>query len=275
MQRICLEWRCRGLRTALVPTMGFFHAGHLSLMRWARANADRVVVSLFVNPTQFGPGEDLDAYPRDRGRDESLARGAGIDLLFSPLREAMYEQDHSTLITVEDLSGLLCGRSRPTHFRGVATVVAKLFNLCLPSVAVFGEKDWQQLTVVRRMVRDLNVPVHIQGLPIVREQDGLAMSSRNAYLTTEERAQAPAIFNGLLRIRDMVEEGETRGETLVEAYRTWIAGNAPLGRIDYVEIVSPTTLEPLPEIDGPAMIAVAVHLGRARLIDNLMLQGRT
>jgi pantoate--beta-alanine ligase len=258
----------------LVPTMGFFHEGHLSLMRWARANADRVVVSLFVNPIQFGPGEDLGTYPRDTARDEAKARVEGVDLLFAPASEAMYAGDHCAMITVDCLSGLLCGKSRPTHFRGVATVVAKLFNLCTPTVAVFGEKDWQQLAVIRQVVRDLNFPVQIKPMPIVRERDGLAMSSRNAYLSSEERAQAPAIHGEMLHIRDLVGQGELSSASLISRYRERIARRAPLGRVHYVEIVHPTTLQPVSSVDGAALMAVAVSMGRARLIDNLLLQGQ-
>jgi pantoate--beta-alanine ligase len=274
LQCICREWRCQGLSIALVPTMGFFHEGHVSLMRWARTHTDRVVVSLFVNPIQFGPGEDLEAYPRDSGKDASIAKQEGVDLLFAPPREAMYAGDHSTHVSVGDLGGVLCGRSRPTHFRGVATVVAKLFNLCMPSVAVFGEKDWQQLTVVRRMVRDLNIAVQIQGMPIVREKDGVAMSSRNAYLTSKERTQAAAIHAGMEHVRMMVQGGEQGSALLIQAFREWIAAKAPLGRIDYAEIVHPKTLEPLQTLTGPALMTVAVHLGRARLIDNLHLRAQ-
>jgi pantoate--beta-alanine ligase len=271
LQRTCLEWRCRGLETALVPTMGSFHEGHLSLMRWARANAQKVIVSLFVNPIQFAPTEDLSSYPSDRGRDEALARGEGVDILFCPTPEAMYGQGASTLVAVPALSRTLCGKSRPNHFQGVATVVAKLFNLCLPNVAVFGEKDWQQLKVVARMVSDLNMPVRIQPMPIVRESDGLAMSSRNAYLSTEERAQAPAIHAGLRLVREMARSGETSCARLIEAFGRSLVGGAPLARIDYAEIVDPQSLETLETLSGPALMAVAVHLGRARLIDNILL----
>jgi pantoate--beta-alanine ligase len=252
--------------------MGSFHEGHLSLMRWARANAQKVIVSLFVNPIQFAPTEDLSSYPSDRSRDEALARGEGVDILFCPTPEAMYGQGPSTLVAVPALSRALCGKSRPNHFQGVATVVAKLFNLCLPTVAVFGEKDWQQLKVVSRMVDDLNMPVRIQPMPIVRESDGLAMSSRNAYLSAEERAQAPAIHAGLRLVREIARSGETNCPRLVEAFGGSLGSSAPLARIDYAEIVEPQSLETLETLSGPALMAVAVHLGRARLIDNLLLR---
>lgn len=265
------HWRTEGLRIALVPTMGYFHEGHLSLMRRARSLADRVVVSRFVNPTQFGPAEDLDAYPRDAERDIALAEAEGVDALFQPAPEAMYAPDHATWVEVPALSTVLCGTSRPIHFRGVCTVVLKLFYLARPHTAVFGEKDWQQLTVIRRMVRDLNVDVDIVGQPIVREADGLALSSRNAYLTPAERAQAPGIHRGLLAMAEQVRRGERHAAVLLDGLKSQLKREVPLGEPDYLAIVHPDTLQPLTELDDAARVAVAVNLGRARLIDNLRL----
>lgn len=265
------EWRAQGRSIALVPTMGFFHDGHLALMKRGRSLADRLVVSRFVNPTQFGPGEDLDAYPRDAGRDAELAAAAGADALFQPDPEAMYAPDHATWVEVPELSGVLCGASRPTHFRGVCTVVLKLFHLARPHVAVFGEKDWQQLAIIRRMVRDLNVDVRIEGCPIVREPDGLAMSSRNAYLTPEERAQAPGIRKAMLAVAEKVRAGERDAGTLKAFLEERLQADVPLGRADYLAFVHPDTLRTLTVLDDAALLAVAVRLGRARLIDNLRL----
>lgn len=265
------QWRAEGLRIALVPTMGYFHAGHLSLMQRAAALADRVIVSRFVNPTQFGPGEDLDAYPRDPEHDIALAAEAGAHALFQPEPDAMYSPDHATWVEVPALSGVLCGATRPIHFRGVCTVVLKLFHLARPHVAVFGEKDWQQLAIIRRMTRDLNVDVRIEGHPIVREADGLALSSRNAYLTPEERAQAPGIRRGLLMLRERVRAGERDAAALTQALADHLKREVPLGDPDYLSIVHPDTLETLARLEDAALAAVAVRLGRARLIDNLRL----
>ena len=265
------QWRTEGQRIALVPTMGYFHEGHLSLMRRARSLADRVVVSRFVNPTQFGPTEDLDSYPRDAERDIALAGAEGVDALFQPAPESMYAPDHPTWVEVPALSSVLCGASRPIHFRGVCTVVLKLFHLARPHVAVFGEKDWQQLTVIRRMVRDLNVGVDIVGHPIVREADGLALSSRNAYLTAEERAQAPNIYKGLLAVAESVRQGERDATTLLDDFKERLKREVPLGEPDYLSIVHPDTLQNLTKLTDAALIAVAVRLGRARLIVNLRL----
>lgn len=265
------RWRAEGLRIALVPTMGYFHEGHLSLMRRARLLAHRVVLSRFVNPTQFGPAEDLDAYPRDAERDLALARAEGVDALFQPAPEVMYAPDHATWVDVPALSSVLCGASRPLHFRGVCTVVLKLFHLARPHVAVFGEKDWQQLTVIRRMARDLNVDVEIVGHPIVREADGLALSSRNAYLTPDERAQAPGIRRGLLATAEQVRRGERDAAVLLDTLRKHLKRDVPLGEADYLAIVHPDSLQSLTSLDDAALIAVAVRLGKARLIDNLRL----
>ncbi|EGJ49414.1 pantoate--beta-alanine ligase [Desulfocurvibacter africanus] len=274
-QERCWNWRCAGLNTVLVPSMGFFHEGHLRLMDAARqraGSAGKAMVSLFVNPTQFGPSEDLAAYPRDFERDRDLAESRGVDVLFAPEPEAMYAPDAGTWVEVPSLSTGLCGVSRPIHFRGVATVVSKLLLLAMPRAAIFGQKDWQQLAVIRRMVRDLNIPVEIVGHPIVREADGLALSSRNVYLTPEERRLAPEIHAGLEQAREAVQAGEASAERIVAAFATHLAKKIPAARIDYAQIVHPDSLAPLECVDGPALMVVAVFLGKARLIDNMLLR---
>lgn len=275
LQALCLAARAAGRRTALVPTMGFFHAGHLSLMRHARAESDLLAVSLFVNPSQFGPGEDLANYPRDLERDAALAEGEGADILFAPTAEAMYPSGFATVVEVPALAAGLCGRSRPVHFRGVATVVTRLLLLALPHLAVFGEKDWQQLAIIKRLARDLGFPTRIEGRPIMREPDGLALSSRNVYLSAEERAQAPALYQGLRLARQWAEEGERDVASLVERLRRWYADHLPLGAVDYLEVVDADAIAPLdrlPEAGAArALLAAAVRLGKARLIDNILL----
>ncbi|CAI3240074.1 pantoate--beta-alanine ligase [Desulfovibrio legallii] len=268
----CRAWRKAGDDIALVPTMGYYHAGHEDLMTHARGLARRLVVSLFVNPTQFGPGEDLEAYPRDPERDAAIAAAHGADVLFRPEPGLMYAPDHATWVEVPELAKGLCGQTRPVHFRGVCTVVLKLFLLTGADVAVFGQKDWQQQAILRRMARDLNVPVRIVTRPTVREADGLALSSRNLYLTPEERAQAPEIRQGLLYARKLAEEGETSVSLLREAVlRRW-AERLPLGRLDYLSVVHPESLAPLTEAGDAALMACAVRMGKARLIDNILLR---
>jgi len=269
-QSLCLEWRAKGVRLGFVPTMGYFHDGHLRLMDAARAETDRLAVSIFVNPTQFGPSEDLAAYPRDMERDTALARERGADVLFTPSPEAMY-QGPEVWVDVPEVSRHLCGASRPGHFRGVATVVAKLLLLAMPHLAVFGEKDRQQLAVIRAMARQLFIPTIIKGHSIVREADGLAMSSRNVYLSADERAMAPMIHRGLTALRDDLAAGERDVKTLLTRLRERYGRTLPLGEVDYVEIVHPETMTPLSMVTGPAVAAVAVRLGRARLIDNIEL----
>lgn len=269
---LCRAWRDQGRVIALVPTMGYFHAGHASLMRYARARADKVVTSLFVNPTQFGPDEDLAAYPRDPERDAALADSLGVDALFAPTPEAMYAADHATLVSVPALSQGLCGTTRPTHFQGVCTVVLKLFMLTMPHMAVFGEKDWQQLAIIRRMARDLNVPVQVTACPTEREDDGLAMSSRNVYLTDVERAQAPEIRRGLLLARDMVRRGETDAARLCRTVLEYWNARLPLGRPDYLSVTDADSLAPRDAVSPGTLMACAVRLGKARLLDNIMLQ---
>jgi len=282
-QSLCWSWRAQDQRTALVPTMGYLHQGHISLIEWARANADKVMVSLFVNPAQFGPNEDLDRYPRDPEGDAAKARAAGADVLFAPTPAAMYPQGFATTVSVAGLTTGLCGRSRPGHFDGVATVVSKLLLLAMPSVAVFGQKDWQQLAVLTRMAADLDFPVEIAGRPIVREPDGLALSSRNVYLSPEERAQAPAIHQGLLMARhwaaELASDSPATGaagvpaSALIDRLAAHYASRMPAGTVDYIECVHPGTMRPVTLLGGPALLAVAVTFSRARLIDNLLLAG--
>jgi pantoate--beta-alanine ligase len=257
-----------GHTIGLVPTMGFFHEGHLGLMRTAGRRADRVVVSLFVNPTQFGPNEDLDAYPRDFERDCSLARGVGVDVLFAPQAEAMYPQGSRTTVKVTGLTDHLCGAARPGHFDGVATVVTKLFNIVRPDLAVFGQKDFQQLAVIRRMTTDLNMGVEIIGHPIVREPDGLAMSSRNTYLRDDQRRAALSLSRSLALARELAGRGERETAKLAQAVRGLIL-DRPGTEIDYVSFVDDRTLQPVDRVDDHTVLALAVKIGgRVRLIDN-------
>ncbi|MDR2819597.1 MAG: pantoate--beta-alanine ligase [Desulfovibrio sp.] len=270
---VCRGWHADGQDIALTPTMGCYHAGHEDLMHYGRMLAKRLVVSLFVNPAQFGPGEDLQAYPRNAERDAAIAKKCGADILFMPEATDMYMPDYATWVDVPELSAALCGQSRPTHFRGVCTVVLKLFLLTMADVAVFGAKDWQQQTIIRRMVRDLGMPTRIEARPTVREADGLALSSRNVYMTADERAQAPEIYQALRYAGDMVAGGESSATLLRKAVlRRW-AERLPLGRLDYLAVVHPDTLSPLDSVDGPAIMACAVRMGKARLIDNILLRG--
>ena len=270
-QKHCLKLRAQGRRLALVPTMGAHHAGHQSLMRAARDSGARVLVSLFVNPAQFEPNEDLAAYPRNPDSDAESAAAAGADLLFMPAPQSMYAADHATWVETPALARTLCGLSRPQHFRGVCTVVLKLLLLSQAQLAFFGEKDWQQLVIIRRMVRDLNVPAAIRGCPTVREADGLAMSSRNAYLTPEERAQAPQIQAGLQQARELARRGERSAKILCAAVLEYWDRHLPLGRAEYLELVHPHSLEAVDVLGASALMACAVRLGKARLIDNTLL----
>lgn len=266
--------RAGGATVGFVPTMGYLHEGHVSLMRAARADTDVVVTSIFVNPLQFGASEDLDAYPRDLGRDRRLAAGAGVDLLFVPATTEMYPEPVATTVTVTGVSEPLEGASRPTHFAGVATVVAKLFNVVGPCRAYFGEKDFQQLAVVRRMVRDLSVPVEVVGCPIVRDRDGLALSSRNAYLDDHERAVAPVLHHALLAGAAALEAGAAHGDDVRAAMAAVLAAEPALV-VDYAEVVDPDTLEavgPLDDAPDELRLLVAARLGRPRLIDNLAVR---
>jgi pantoate--beta-alanine ligase len=270
MKQQMKAWRQAGKSVGLVPTMGYFHEGHLSLMRQARAENDAVVVSLFVNPTQFGPHEDLERYPRDFAQDCRKAEALGVDVLFAPTAEEMYPPGYCTYVHVEGLTDSLCGASRPGHFRGVATVVLKLFHIIPADRAYFGEKDFQQLRVIQRMVADLNLDVEIIPMPIVREPDGVAMSSRNAYLNPAERQAAGVLYRALQRAQEAVAAGERDARKLQQAVTAFIRSE-PLARIDYVAVVDPQTLEEVSEVAGPTLLALAVHIGPARLIDNVML----
>lgn len=260
-------WRKEGLTVGLVPTMGYLHEGHKSLIDRAVAENDRVVVSVFVNPIQFGPGEDLASYPRDLERDAALCEEAGADLVFHPSDGEMYFSDFCTSVDMEGLTEGLCGKRRPGHFRGVCTVVSKLFHIVSPDRAYFGEKDAQQLAVIRRMVRDLNFDLEIVGCPIVREADGLAKSSRNTYLSAEERKAAVVLHEGLEAGRQLLESGETDAGKITGAIRDVIQGE-PLAKIDYVELVDWETLAPVSHVQGKVLAAVAVYIGTTRLIDN-------
>src|SRR5580704_4789436 len=262
--------RREGKSLGLVPTMGALHEGHLSLVRAARAQCDRVVVSIFVNPLQFGPNEDLAKYPRNFDRDRELLAKEGVDFIFAPSVEEMYPAGAVTYVTVEGLSDKLCGRSRPGHFRGVTTVVAKLFHIVEPQLAFFGQKDAAQCAIMRRMVRDLNFPAAIVVGPIVREPDGLAMSSRNAYLDPQERKSALVLFRALTQVKKRFDEGERNAGRLVETGKQVFAQESG-ARLDYLEIVGPDTLDPVSEITNEALVAVAALVGATRLIDNILL----
>lgn len=262
--------RGAGKRLGFVPTMGALHEGHLSLVRAARSSSDLVVASIFVNPTQFGANEDLAKYPRSFERDRELLQGETVDLLFAPSVEEMYPAGAVTWVTVEGLSDKLDGRSRPGHFRGVTTVVAKLFHVVQPDAAFFGQKDAAQVAIIRRMVRDLNLPVEIVVCPIVRAADGLAMSSRNAYLDPDERKRALVLQRSLLRAEHLAETGERNAARLVAAGREEIDKESSV-RLDYFEIVNPDTLDPLEDISGGGLVAVAAVVGGTRLIDNILL----
>lgn len=264
------DLRRDGRRIAVVPTMGALHAGHLALLRHARGIADAVILTLFVNPTQFGPNEDLARYPRDEAGDLDKARGCGIDLAFCPDAAAMYPPGSQTFIEVRELAKPLCGASRPGHFAGVATVVAKLFHATLPHVAVFGEKDYQQLAIIRRMVRDLDFGIEIAGVPIVREPDGVALSSRNAYLDPAQRQAARALSAGLAAAAAAYAAGERDALALVAAARAPLEAE-PLARIDYVELRDAHELTLVERADRPAVLAVAAFIGATRLIDNRVL----
>lgn len=265
------EARGHGRRVGMVPTMGALHEGHLSLIRAARVEDQVVVVSIFVNPTQFGPSEDLAKYPRDLARDCRLAGDAGADLVFNPSVSEMYAEDHATWVEVEGLTDGLCGRTRPGHFRGVCTVVAKLFAICQPDRAYFGEKDAQQLAVIKRMVRDLNMRVEIVPCPTIREPDGLAVSSRNVRLKPAQREQAPALYRALTAAQAAVAAGETDVAAIDSLIRTVLA-QAPLGEVDYVEVVRADDLKPVTKMAGECLIALAVSFGDVRLIDNLRVK---
>ena len=265
------ELRKGGKTIVLVPTMGYFHEGHLSLMGEGRKRGDVLVVSLFVNPTQFGEGEDYEVYPRDFSRDKSLAEGTGVDILSVPTMEEMYPEGYQTFVEVERLTESMEGRFRPTHFRGVTTVVAKLFNIVRPHIAIFGEKDFQQLVVIRRMVEDLNMGVEIIGMPILRERDGLAMSSRNQYLTPDQRKAALSLNHSLQKAFQLFRSGERNPRRIIDAVKGVIEVEGEV-TIDYVEIRDAKTLEEIEIIEDQAIIALAAKVGKVRLIDNVILR---
>ena len=272
MKKISEDWRAQGKKIVFVPTMGFLHEGHLSLVRMGRKLGDCLVVSIFVNPLQFGPSEDFREYPRDLERDATLLEREGVDVLFCPEAEEMYPSGFQTYVEVERLTRGLCGAYRPGHFKGVTTVVFKLFNIVKPHLAIFGEKDYQQLQVIKRMVRDLNLDVEIIGHPIVREKDGLAMSSRNIYLSEKERESALSLFKALELAKELVSKGIRDPEVLKKRLIEFIHG-FPHTKVQYVEFVDPEDLEPVQEIKGKVLCALAVFVGKARLIDNAIIQG--
>ena len=277
MRQFSRELRNKARRLGLVPTMGALHEGHLSLVRAARAKSDVVAVSIFVNPTQFGPNEDFTLYPRDLGKDCELLEREGLDVVFAPNAEEMYPEksplssEPVTWVTVEGMSDRLCGKSRPGHFRGVATVVSKLFNIVEPDVAFFGQKDAAQVAVLKCMVRDLNIPVQIVVCPIVRENDGLALSSRNAYLNPDERKMALVLHASLQRAQKVFEDGE-RDATKIAAEAKKAFVWQPAVKLDYLEIVDPDTLEPITNVKNRSLVAVAAFVGSTRLIDNILLE---
>ena len=265
------EWRKEGLTVGLVPTMGYLHEGHKSLIDKAVEQNDKVVVSVFVNPMQFGPTEDLESYPRDMDRDAALCEKAGAALIFHPEPEEMYDDNFSSFVDMNTLTGGLCGKTRPIHFRGVCTVVAKLFNIVTPDRAYFGQKDAQQLAVISHMVNDLSFGIEIVGCPIIREEDGLAKSSRNTYLSEDERKAALVLSRSLKEGKKLVDDGE-KDAAKVKKTITDIIEKEPLAKIDYVEVVDWNTLEPVEKIDGPILTAIAVYIGKTRLIDNFIVE---
>ena len=264
-------WKREGLTVGFVPTMGYLHEGHKSLMQAARANNDKVVVSVFVNPMQFGPNEDLESYPRDFEKDSVLCESVGVDLIFHPEPEEMYADGFCSYVDMNGLTGELCGKSRPIHFRGVQTVVLKLFNIVKPDRAYFGQKDAQQLAVIRRMVKDLNVDTEIVGCPIVREADGLAKSSRNTYLNPDERKAALILSRSLKLGRELIENGETDSKAVIKAITDSI-NTEPLAKIDYVDVVDFDTITPVDRIGKSVLVAIAVYIGKTRLIDNFIIE---
>ncbi len=264
------EWKAQGLSVALVPTMGYLHEGHQSLMERARKENDKVVVSIFVNPMQFGPNEDFDSYPRDLDRDSKICEAAGVDLIFHPEVEEMYGPNFHGYVDMTVLPEKLCGASRPVHFRGVQTVVSKLFHIIPADRAYFGQKDAQQLAIIRRMVIDLNFDIEIVGCPIIREEDGLAKSSRNTYLSSEEREQAVILNQSLEDAMKAIETGE-KDAGKVKQIITDKLNTCPLAKIDYVEVVSFDTIQPITKMEGSILIAIAVYIGTTRLIDNRII----
>ena len=259
------EWKKAGHSIGLVPTMGFLHEGHASLIKKCREENDKVVVSVFVNPTQFGPNEDLEDYPRDFERDCALCESIGADLIFHPEPEEMY-QDACAYVSINTLSDTLCGKTRPIHFKGVCTVVSKLFNIVTPDNAYFGQKDAQQLAIIRKMVKDLNFDIRIEGCPIIREEDGLAKSSRNTYLNSEERKAALCLSRAVRKGQEIISDG-CISESVLKEMRE-IVESEPLARIDYISVVDALTMQPVDQVDRDVLVAMAVYIGKTRLIDN-------
>lgn len=264
-------WKREGLSIGFVPTMGYLHEGHKSLMEAARANNDKVVVSIFVNPMQFAPTEDLESYPRDLQKDSQLCESVGVDLIFHPEPDEMYPDGFCSYVDMNGLTTELCGKSRPIHFRGVQTVVLKLFNIVKPDRAYFGQKDAQQLAVIKRMVKDLSVDTEIVGCPIIRESDGLAKSSRNTYLSPEERKAALILSRSLKLGRELIENGETDSKAIIKAISDSIS-TEPLAKIDYVDVVDFDTITPVEKIGKSVLVAIAVYIGKTRLIDNFIIE---
>ena len=271
VREIVGQWKKEGLTVGLVPTMGYLHEGHKSLIDKAVSQNDRVVVSDFVNPTQFGEGEDLDAYPRDINRDATLCEEAGANLIFNPEPSEMYYDDCSTYVNIQSLSDELCGKSRPIHFKGVCTVVSKLFNIVKPNRAYFGQKDAQQLAIIKRMVRDLNFDVKIVGCPIVREADGLAKSSRNTYLNDKERKAALILSKAIFLGEELAKSGETDANVIVSKMVKLI-NSEPMAKIDYVQAVDAISVKTVDKMEGSVLVAMAVYIGKTRLIDNFIFE---
>lgn len=271
IREVVKEWRVQGLSVGFVPTMGYLHEGHESLIKRAAINNDKVIVSIFVNPMQFGPKEDLASYPRDLERDSVLCERAGADIIFHPDNEEMYFEDFSSYVDIDGLSSELCGKSRPIHFRGVCTVVTKLFNIVTPDRAYFGEKDAQQLAIIKRFVRDLNINVEVIGCPIVREEDGVAKSSRNTYLSDDERIAARILSKSLKVAKDQIENGENDSNKVIEIIKNYIISE-PLAKIDYVEVVDLMSMEKVSLIEKSSLVAIAVVIGKTRLIDNFIIE---
>lgn len=271
MRKVRKEFRCQDKRTGFVPTMGYLHEGHLSLVRECVETSDYSVVSVFVNPTQFGGGEDFKDYPRDFQRDSEILRKEGVDFLFHPSNQEMYPPGYRTSVQVRDLQSKLCGRSRPHHFQGVCTVVLKLFHIVGPDLAFFGQKDFQQAVILKRMIRDLNMDVKIKTLPIVREKDGLAVSSRNTYLNPEQRKEALCLYQSLQEAQRMFDQGERKSQNIIQRMKERIE-KEPEAQIDYIQIVDTGNLDPLPELNQESLIALAVFIGKVRLIDNILVR---
>lgn len=274
VRKLTANWKKRGFSVGLVPTMGYLHPGHISLIERARKENDMVVVSIFVNPIQFGPNEDLDKYPRDMAHDREVCEKAGAELIFAPQPSEMYPCENLAFVDIKGLGDVLCGAKRPGHFRGVCTVVSKLFNIVLPDRAYFGEKDAQQLAIIRRMVKDLDFGTMIVSCPIVREPDGLAMSSRNLYLSPDERKAALSLSRSLSAAKELMRKGEKNAIKIREMIFAGISAE-PLARIDYAEIVDSVDLKPVEKIEKPVVAAVAVYFGKTRLIDNFTFEGET